>query len=268
MDVERIVKLLLPFLESDADQLRACSLAPYISTYIDMILRWNARMNLTAIRDPEEIVTRHFGESLFAARHLFPVPSSVSPVPLVVKAPDLPNVSSGAPAIQNVCDGDECGRAALQGRVRGAKERASAPVVADLGSGAGFPGIPIKLWAPNISITLIESNQRKSIFLREVTRAFTLTDIDIQNARAESLPHASFGVVTLRAVERFDATLPTAAALVEPNGRLALLIGSAQLPQAEKALANFRLEPPVAIPQSHSRSLLIATNTPSSPEPK
>src|SRR6201993_5484264 len=43
-----------------------------ISTYIDMLLRWNARINLTAVRDPEEIVTRHFGESLFAARFLFP----------------------------------------------------------------------------------------------------------------------------------------------------------------------------------------------------
>src|ERR1019366_3265140 len=43
-----------------------------ILTYIDLLLRWNARINLTAIRDPEEIVTRHFGESLFAARCLFP----------------------------------------------------------------------------------------------------------------------------------------------------------------------------------------------------
>ena len=44
----------------------------HISTYIDILIRWNARMNLTAIRDPEAIVTRHFGESLFAARHYSP----------------------------------------------------------------------------------------------------------------------------------------------------------------------------------------------------
>src|SRR6185312_8178771 len=43
-----------------------------ISTYIDLLIRWNSRITLTAIRDPEQIVTRHFGESLFAARHLFP----------------------------------------------------------------------------------------------------------------------------------------------------------------------------------------------------
>ena len=53
--------------------------------------------------------------------------------------------------------------------------------------GAGFPGIPIKLWAPEISLTLIESNHKKATFLREVARALTLTDVDIQNARAESL---------------------------------------------------------------------------------
>jgi 16S rRNA (guanine527-N7)-methyltransferase len=43
-----------------------------LSTYLDLLLKWNARTNLTAIRDPEEIVRRHFGESLFAARHLTP----------------------------------------------------------------------------------------------------------------------------------------------------------------------------------------------------
>jgi 16S rRNA (guanine527-N7)-methyltransferase len=46
-----------------------------LSTYLDLLLKWNARTNLTAIRDPEEIVRRHFGESLFAARHLAPGPN-------------------------------------------------------------------------------------------------------------------------------------------------------------------------------------------------
>jgi 16S rRNA (guanine527-N7)-methyltransferase len=48
------------------------TLLPRLSTYLDLLLKWNARTNLTAIRDPEEIVRRHFGESLFAARHLDP----------------------------------------------------------------------------------------------------------------------------------------------------------------------------------------------------
>jgi 16S rRNA (guanine527-N7)-methyltransferase len=64
--------LLAPYLpEVPAD------LLPQLSTYLDLLLKWNARTNLTAIRNPEEIVRRHFGESLFAARHLNPNTSSL-----------------------------------------------------------------------------------------------------------------------------------------------------------------------------------------------
>jgi 16S rRNA (guanine527-N7)-methyltransferase len=199
-----------------------------ISTYIDILARWNARINLTAIRDPEDIVTRHFGESLFAARHLFPG-----------------------------------GRVALEGRVTGQEEmRALAPealTVADIGSGAGFPGLPLKLWSPHISLTLIESNHRKAAFLREVARALTLTDINIQNARAESLT-ATFDVVTLRAVEHFEAILPTAAALVAPAGRLALLISAPKQTQARSTLPHLTWSNPAPVPNSRSRILLVATS--------
>src|ERR1700680_4675226 len=157
MERERIAELLEPFLDPATDQTLTGDDLDLISTYIDLLLRWNARINLTAVREPEEIVTRHFGESLFAARQLFPRRLSVS----------------GA---------------------------AATPVqVADVGSGAGFPGIPIKLWAPNIFLTLIESNHKKATFLREVARALTLTDINIQNARAETFPPPPSDVVTLRA---------------------------------------------------------------------
>ena len=73
MDTPRIVALLEPFLNEPFLEKQSLteSQLNQISTYIDLLLRWNARINLTAIRDPEEIVTRHFGESLFLARHLF-----------------------------------------------------------------------------------------------------------------------------------------------------------------------------------------------------
>ncbi len=180
-----------------------------ISTYIDILHRWNARINLTAIRDPEEIVPRHFGESLFAARCLFPSPSS------------------------------------------GASQ-----TLADVGSGAGFPGLPIKIWAPQLAVTLIESNHKKAAFLREVARALTLTDVDIQNARAETLPPSSFSVVTLRAVERFDSILPVAASLLAPSGRLALLIGDSQQAQAHKLLPKFVWSEAFPIPNSRNRIVL------------
>ena len=244
MQASRIAELLHPFLPpaqnpchsepakagEESAVLSAVQLQN-ISTYIDILLHWNARITLTAIRNEEEMVTRHFGESLFAARHLFPlccVSSSVSPVPPMLK--DLDSDSD----------------------LEAAEAR-----LADLGSGAGFPGIPIKLWAPNISLTLIESNQKKSTFLREVARALTLTDIDIQNARAETLPPSTFDVVTVRAVERLPKVLPAAANLLAPSGRLALLISSSQLEPTRSTLPGLTWDTSIPVPESQSRILLV-----------
>jgi 16S rRNA (guanine527-N7)-methyltransferase len=247
MHPARIAELLQPFLSpipnpchsesgrrpGEEPAVLSLSQLDHISTYIDLLLRWNARINLTAIRDPEEIVTRHFGESLFAARHLFPpypVSSSVRVVPPVVKGFDFA----------------EARRPTAEARV------------ADLGSGTGFPGIPIKLWAPNITLTLIESNHKKATFLREVARALTLTDIDIQNARAQAITQ-TFDVVTLRAVEHFAGTLPVAARLLAPTARLALLIGSSQLNDARSASPTLSWQDPIPVPESKSRLLLIGS---------
>ena len=62
-----ITGLLIPYLPEIP-----ATLPLQLSIYLDLLLKWNARTNLTAIRDPEEIVRRHFGESLFAARHIAP----------------------------------------------------------------------------------------------------------------------------------------------------------------------------------------------------
>ncbi len=246
MNTSRIAELLNPFLRAPiagrglrgpsnlseagkSDETRAgeqgASLSlmqlQHISTYIDILLRWNARINLTAIRDPEEIVTRHFGESLFAARHMFPVSSS-----------SLSSASSVA------------------------KDFEFPRTVADVGSGAGFPGLPIKIWTPAISLTLIESNHKKCTFLHEVARALTLTDINIQNVRAETLT-TTFDVATLRAVERFESILPTAAALVAPAGRLVLLISSNQQNEARLRVPDLIWSDASPIPHSQSRVVLV-----------
>ena len=229
MNAARIAELLDPFLREPvaAPGLEPAVLSPAqlhsISTYIDILIRWNARINLTAIRDPEDIVTRHFGESFFAARHLFPGGAMVG---------------AAAPACPS-------------GR------RSPALTLADIGSGAGFPGLPIKLWAPHLPLTLIESNHKKAAFLREVTRALTLTNVNIQITRAETIAQ-TFDVVTLRAVEHFEAILPTAAALVAPAGCLTLLISSAQHDQALFTLPHLSWCNPVPVPQSRSRILLLA----------
>jgi 16S rRNA (guanine(527)-N(7))-methyltransferase RsmG len=296
----------------------------YISMYIDILLRWNSHINLTAIRDPEEIVTRHFGESLFAARHLFPrtthlgrntegqiahVEAAAEACPeqaqrvewgcpaerssaakptegqiahVGTAAPGCPAERSSAVTDENA--GGVRGRAALQRRGTDREETgALAPeanerahnaavgasrgiepatdriiTIADIGSGAGFPGIPIKLWAPDICLTLIESNQKKATFLREIARSLTLTDVNVQNVRAESLAGPAFDVVTLRAVERFQSILPVAASLVASGGRLALLIGSSQLAEAQSAVPQLDWLKPEPIPGSSSRILAVA----------
>ncbi|HEX4785361.1 MAG TPA: 16S rRNA (guanine(527)-N(7))-methyltransferase RsmG [Candidatus Sulfotelmatobacter sp.] len=235
MNRDRIAELLSPFLRAPipgslaSAQLSSAQL-DRISTYIDILVRWNARINLTAIRDHEEIVTRHFGESLFTARFLFP-PNAPAGATAKLTSKQASTRSSGAP---------------------------HAPAVADLGSGAGFPGLPIKLWAPHVSLTLVESNQKKATFLREITRALTLTDVNIQNVRAETLARSQFQVISLRAVERFESILPTAASLLAPSGRLALLIGVSQAIQARRILPNLTWLDPIPIPNSTSRILLSA----------
>jgi 16S rRNA (guanine527-N7)-methyltransferase len=225
----------------------------HISTYIDILIRWNARINLTAIRDPEDIVTRHFGESLFAASRLFPPPSSASSVSSMVSSLDSigdnPRHSERDSAPN---DATHPPRPATSDRI----------TLADLGSGAGFPGLPIKLWAPQISLTLIESNHKKAAFLREVARSLTLTDVNIQNKRAEILLGNSYDVVTLRAVECFESILPVAAALVAPLGRLALLIGASQHNQGRASQPGFTWSKPIPIPHSRARVLLIGHRPP------
>jgi 16S rRNA (guanine527-N7)-methyltransferase len=240
MHPARIAELLQPFLREANDQRPTTNDALYqsISTYIDILRHWNARINLTAIRNEEEIVTRHFGESLFAASRLFPRISSAYSASSAVKDFDFDSANDQRPTTNDAVG------------------------LADLGSGAGFPGIPIKLWAPDISLTLIESNHKKATFLKEIVRALTLMNINIQNDRAETLPPATFDVLTLRAVERLPEILPVAAKLLTPTGRLALLIASSQLESTRATLPNLIWEPPIPIPQSQSRLFLAGRQEP------
>ena len=205
MDLGRMTELLQPFLAAplSAEQLNQ------ISIYIDLLERWNARVNLTAVREPREIVTRHFGESLFAARHLIPAPILDS---------------SGS--------------------------------MIDVGSGAGFPGLPSKIWAPGLQTILVESNYKKATFLREVIRTLALTNVDVYIGRAEELSGAA-QLVTLRAVERFDRVLPVARHLLSANGRLALLIGNAQVQHARQFISDLLWQDAVLIPQSANRVLFV-----------
>ena len=218
METARIAELLEPYLaqpgpdSTNKSSPRTLDQFKYISTYIDILLRWNSRINLTAVREPEEIVRRHFGESLFTACCLFP------------------NVDDQPPAR-----------------------------IIDIGSGAGFPGLPIKLWFPHAHVTLIESNHKKVAFLREVIRALTLMNIDVFSGRAET--YSQLGeVVTLRAVEKFETALPIATELLVPGGRLALLIGEAQCQKAKDLKPSIHWSEPIPFPDSLNRVLLLGSS--------
>lgn len=206
MDALRIRELLAPFCAGlELSDVRVAQL----STYLDLLLKWNSKMNLTAVREPEQIVRRHFGESLFAARLI----------------------------------GSACG---------------AANSLIDVGSGAGFPGIPIKILIPHLQLTLIESQQKKATFLREVVRTLNLPDAEIANARAEEVALRA-DVVTLRAVESFEQVLPVAGNLVAPCGSLVLLIGAPQAKRAESLLPNFQWGEVQAVPLSERRVVLLGT---------
>ena len=268
MDTARIAALLESFLELPLPP----STLDQISTYIDLLLRWNARINLTAIRHPEEIVTRHFGESFFLARHLFPkTASSVARTLLSANANSAQlSVTS---KLSNPCHPEHS--QAKSEAIGSAKSKAcpelvegdpyptTAPRVLDIGSGAGFPALPLKLWAPHIHLTMVESNHKKAAFLREVARALTLTNINVITDRAEVLaarpdfPRTE--VVTLRAVEHFEAILPQAVTLLAPRATLALLIGAAQLPRLTAA-TTMKWHLPIPIPQSRTRVLSIGVH--------
>jgi len=196
VDIDR---LLQPFAKLDEQRLILTS------TYIDLLLKWNARMNLTAVRDPEEMVTRHFGESFFAAGILRPY----SPASLI-----------------------------------------------DLGSGAGFPGIPLAMLMPETKVTLIESNQKKSTFLKEVIFALKLANVSVFTGRGED-HQQNAEVVTMRAVERFEQALPIALNLVNQEGQVALMIGASQAEQARGLARGVEWQGTITVPGGHSRVLLV-----------
>ena len=194
----RIEALLTPYLPAVP-----AGIAAQLSIYLDLLLRWNARTNLTAIRDPEQIVQRHFGESLFAGLHLAPETATLL----------------------------------------------------DLGSGAGFPGMPIALLRPGIAVTLAESQNKKATFLREVVRTLGLKNVEVWASRAESLPATrQFDTVTLRAVDNMPAALAAAA----PRAAHEILLLASAAPDLP---ADFALQPPIPVPGSQSSYLVRAIRT-------
>jgi 16S rRNA (guanine527-N7)-methyltransferase len=177
-----------------------------IQQYIRMLLVWNDKVNLTAIRDPLEILYRHFCESMFAG---------IS-VPV------------------------ETGR------------------LADVGSGGGFPGLPLKILRPGLRVFLIESNLKKATFLAEVTRELGLKDAQVLVRRYEELGEeiAPLDFVCTRALGDFPAFLKWAHSEQIAAKQVILWIGERDLLEIQK-IDTWEWRKPIPVPDSLRRLLLV-----------
>lgn len=175
--------------------------------YLDLLIRWNRKINLTAIGTPEECVTRHFGESFLISK--------------IVK---------------------------LRGNLL------------DIGSGAGFPGLAIKLIAPDLDVILLEPIAKKRAFLKEVTRVCEMTRVEVAGTRLEELARAqepqSFDLITMRAVGGLEPLIRKAAALLKSGGHFCLWLGRQQVKEIRNDNPGIHWYEPLAIPVTRDRFIL------------
>lgn len=139
------------------------------------LLRWNRYSNLTAITDPDEIVIKHFYDSLTLA-------------PL------------------------------LSGQER----------LLDVGSGAGFPGIPLKIALPALQVVTVDAVQKKIFFQRHMIRTLGLTGITALHERIENIaaqPDVGFTVIVSRAFTALADFVKLVAPLLSPTGRIIAMKG-------------------------------------------
>ncbi len=180
-----------------------------IQQYIGILLAWNDKINLTAIRDPLEILYRHFCESMFAG----------------ISVP-----------VEN-------------GRL------------ADVGSGGGFPGLPLKILRPGLQVFLIESNLKKATFLAEVIRELGLTDTQVLVRCYEELcdEFAPLDFVCARALGEFPQFLDWAHSRQIAAKQAILWIGANDLPGIQR-ISTWDWREPIPVPNSLRRLLLVGTN--------
>jgi len=205
MDEARIARLLVPFgLELSAHQ------AEQVMAYLDLLMRWNKKINLTAIRNADDCVTKHFGESMFLSRFV--------------------ELSGG---------------------------------LLDVGSGAGFPGLALKVAFPSLAVTLLEPVAKKRAFLKEVARVCSMDSVEVRGERLEDflsgMPVARFDTVTARAVGQLDSLVPEAARCLAAGGRLALWLSHRQSVTLLRETSTLSWADPIQVPLGHESEILVGT---------
>jgi 16S rRNA (guanine(527)-N(7))-methyltransferase RsmG len=184
------------------------------SRYLDLLIRWNRKINLTGTRSPQEIVVRHFLDSL---------------TPLLLDLPD--------------------------GRW------------ADVGTGAGFPGLILKIVRPALSMTLIEVSEKKVAFLLSAIGQLGLPHTPVICDRLERLPMPpqGFDILTSRAVSPGDVILH-GRRLLRPGGSFLFFQSQSDAVLLEKASCTgvtWEKTKTVLLPHTGYRSLVMMTASPS-----
>jgi len=133
--------------------------------------------------------------------------------------------------------------------------------LADVGSGAGFPGLPLCLAVPGLSVTLIESNTKKAAFLAEVVRELNLKQVDIRRQRIEDLPAdvGQFDYITARALGSYKALLSLARGRLAKAGKIVLWLGKEES-QSMSADTSWIWRDPIHIPGSKRRFILAGSS--------
>ena len=118
-------------------------------------------------------------------------------------------------------------------------------LVADVGSGAGLPGIPMAIAAPESNFVLIEPMERRASWLQEVVGELDLENVEVIRARAEDVEGGEFDVVTARAVAALDKLLRLCVPLLKPGGKVIALKGSKapeEILEAQKLKKKLKIE--------------------------
>lgn len=141
--------------------------------------------------------------------------------------------------------------------------------LADVGTGAGFPGLALKIGHPSIELTLIEPNRKKTAFLAEVVRVLNLEGVEIRPERFEGIRPEMIqaDVVTSRAVGGYRKLLRWSSVALAEQGHVALWVGGEDATRIAGA-ANWVWQPAVRIPESQRRFVLIGRRISESSGPR
>jgi 16S rRNA (guanine(527)-N(7))-methyltransferase RsmG len=132
-----------------------------------------------------------------------------------------------------------------------------ARAILDIGSGAGFPAIPLAVLRPDVHVTALEANQKKSLFLNEAKDALKLANFKVATARIESFDSTTFDLLTSRALDRAESVLPSIITKLGAGQRFMLYCAPDLIAKLDGRLASVRKVETHAVPQTESRLIAI-----------